>query len=86
MSDDAPIEISSSPLVDQLWSGIRQIAPALMAFALGKGWLDNDLAVLLGVVGGVMWPIIAAQLKTRERSQLIATLANAAPDHVAVLK
>lgn len=86
MNDTDPIEVSASPLIDQLWAGVRQVAPAMMAFSLGKGWLADDVAVLLGVIGGVVWPIVAGQLRTRERSKLIVTLTNAAPDTVAVLK
>jgi uncharacterized membrane protein len=81
-----PIEVNASPLPDQLWAAVRQIAPAVMAFALGKGWLDNDMAVLLGVVGGVAWPIVAGQLKTRERAKQLAHVAASAPNDVAVVK
>ena len=80
------IEVHSSPIPDQLWAGLRQLAPAVMAFALGKGWLDTDLAVLLGVAGGVVWPIVAGQLKTRRRAVELATVADAAPDHVARMR
>lgn len=80
------IEVNSSPLLDQLWAGLRQIAPALVAFALGRGWLQSDEAVFLGVVGGVAWPILAGQLKTRRRAQQLATLTDHVPDSVAVFK
>lgn len=85
---EQPIEAHSSPLPDQLWAGLRQIAPAVMAFALGKGWLENDMAVLLGVVGGVLWPIVAGQLKTRRRAIELATVAAhpSTPNDVAVLR
>lgn len=83
---DEPMEINGSPLPDQLWAAVRQIAPAVMAFALGKGWLDNDSAVLLGVVGGIVWPIVAGQLKTRKRACQLATLERHVADNVAVRK
>lgn len=85
MSSDTtpPIEVHDSPLPDQAWAGLRQVAPAIMAFALGRHWLTNDVAILLGVAGGVVWPIIAGQLKTRRRAQQLTVVANAAPDHVA---
>jgi uncharacterized membrane protein len=81
-----PITVHASPLPDQLWAGLRQIAPAVVTFALGKGWLDNDSAALLAVLGGVAWPIVAGQLKTRRRAQELAVVASAAPDHVATVK
>jgi uncharacterized membrane protein len=82
------IRANASPLPDQLWAGLRQLAPAAMAFALGRGWLESDVAVLLGVAGGMVWPIVAGQLKTRRRAVQLATVAASpeVPDHVAVLK
>ena len=85
MNDDT-IQVHGSPLPDQLWAGVRQIAPPVMAFAIGKGWLPNELAVLLGALGAVVWPIVAGQLKTRERAQQLATVAPFAPDAVAMVK
>ena len=85
MNED-PIEVHASPLPDQLWAAVRQIAPAVMAFGIGKGWLDNDAAVLLGVLGGVAWPIVAGQLKTRRRAIQLAHVTASAPDSVAVFK
>lgn len=81
-----PLNVHATPLPDQLWAGVRQVAPALMAFSLGKGWLQNDMAVLLGVVGGVVWPIVAGQLKTRRRAQELAHVTCAVDDRVAVLR
>lgn len=87
-NDTPPIEVNDSPLPDQIWAGVRQIAPAAVAFSLGRGWLSSDVAVLLGVGGGVMWPIIAGQLKTRERAKQLARIAKdeRVPDAVAVVK
>lgn len=85
-TDDMPIEVHSSPLPDQLWAGLRQVAPAVMAFAIGRHWLTDDVSVLLGVLGAVVWPIVAGQLKTRRRAVQLATVADAAPDDVAVLR
>ena len=84
--NDEPIQVNASPLPDQLWSGLRQIAPAAMAFALGRGWIPDDAAPLVAAIGLMVWPIVASQIKTRERSQNLATLAQAAPDNVAVVK
>lgn len=83
-----PIEANASPLPDQLWAGLRQIAPAAMAFAIGRHWIADDLSILLGVSGGMVWPIIAGQLKTRRRAVELATVAGSSkvPDSVAKLK
>ena len=85
MNEDS-IEVHGSPLPDQLWAAVRQIAPPVMAFALGKGWLENDVAALLGALGAIVWPIVAGQLKTRLRATQLATVAASAPDDVATVK
>jgi hypothetical protein len=83
-----PIEVNDSPLPDQLWAAVRQVAPPIMAFVIGKGWIGDDLAVLLGALGAIVWPIVAGQLNTRRRAQQLATVAASprVPDSVAVLK
>lgn len=81
-----PLEVNSSPLPDQLWAGLRQVAPPLLAFALGRGWIPDDIVPVATVVGGVVWAIIAGQLKTRRRAKELTALASAAPDSVAVLR
>lgn len=90
MSDDnetPQIEVSASPLPDQLWSGVRQMATAVIAFALGRHWIEGDTATMLGMVGGgaiIVW----GQLKTRHRATQLANIANdpRVPDAVAVAK
>lgn len=91
MNDDdlnagEPIEVSSSPVSEQVWSGIRQIAIAGGAYVAGRGLVAQDTLALLGVIGVVVWGVVASQIKTLERSRKLATLAGAAPDNVAVLK
>ena len=83
-----PVLAHATPVPDQLWAGLRQIVPPIVAFAVGRGWLASDLAVLLGVVGGVMYPIVLGQLKTRLRAKQLATVASSpkVPDSVAAIK
>ena len=90
MTDDTtpPIEVHATPLPDMLWAALRQIAPPIATFALGKGWIDNDLLILLTAIAGVLWPIVAGQLKTRERATQLATAASdpRVPDEVLTVK
>ena len=83
-----PILVNASPLPDQLWAAVRQAAPAVTTFLLAKGYIDNEMAALLAALGGVLWPIIVGQLKTRRRAQQLATVAASpeVPDHVLTLK
>lgn len=88
MSDPETVEAHASPLPDQLWALIRQIVPPIATFAMGKGWLDNDTAAMLGAVGIAVWAFVAGQLKTRRRALELARVA-ANPDvpaHVARLR
>jgi ABC-type uncharacterized transport system permease subunit len=82
----APIEVHASPASDQLWAALRQLAPIIVTFALARGWIDNDMAILVGALAGVVWPLIAGQLKTRLRAQQLAAVANVVSDSVAVVK
>ena len=90
MAEDVqePIEANPSPLPDQLWAALRQIAPPIMAYAIGKGWIQDDTAALIGALAAIAWPIIAGQLKTRLRAKQLATVAAnpEVPAHVATLK
>jgi uncharacterized membrane protein len=87
-TETLPIEAHASPLPDQLWAAVRQVAPPIAAFALAKGWIDNEALALLTALAAVVWPIIAGQLKTRRRAVELATVAGSSrvPDSVAKLK
>lgn len=88
VSGDSPIEAHASPLPDQLWALVRQVVPPVVTFAVGKGWLDNDTAAMLGAVGVAVWAFVAGQLKTRRRAIELARIAgsNEVPSHVARLR
>lgn len=87
-ANTAPIEAHDSPLPDQLWSGLRTVALAASTFALGRGWITNDTAILLTAVGGVAWPIVAGQLKIRRRALELRQVArsNKVPASVARIR
>jgi hypothetical protein len=87
-NEQPQIEVNASPFPDQLWAGVRQLAPAAMAFAIGRHWVADDLAVFLGVAGGMVWPIVAGQLKTRHRAMQLANIAKdpRVPDAVVTTK
>jgi hypothetical protein len=80
------IKVPRSPWREQFWTAVRQIVPPVITFAVGRGWLANDTAVMLGAVALGLWPIIYGQQRTLERSRQLAIAAEAAPDHVAVVK
>lgn len=82
------ILVNASPIPDQIWAAVRQVAPAITTFAIGRGWLANDVAILLGVLGGVLWPIVVGQMKTRKRATQLASVAASpdVPEHVVALK
>jgi hypothetical protein len=83
-----PISVNASPLPDQLWAAVRQIAPPVMAFLIGRNLITDDIAILLGTAGAIVWPIVQGQIKTRHRAKQLATVANdpRVPDAVASVK
>jgi len=82
------ILVNASPIPDQLWAAVRQVAPAIATFAIGRGWIADDVVVLMTVVVGVVWPIVVGQMKTRKRATQLATVAASpdVPEHVAAIK
>lgn len=81
-----PIEVHASPLPDQLWAALRQLAPPVATFALAKGWIGNDALMLLTALAGILWPIVVGQLKTRRRANELATIAGEVRDEIALVK
>ncbi|MCW1985322.1 UNVERIFIED_ORG: hypothetical protein M2348_001054 [Sphingomonas sp. R1F5B] len=81
-----PIEVAGSPVREQLMTSLRQALPPIAAFVVGRGYVANDTAALLGALAAIAWPIIDGQRRTLKRSRTLATLAAAAPDSVAVVK
>jgi len=80
------IEVNASPIPEQLWVALRQILPPLVLFAVGRGWIAEDLATMLCAVAAVLVPIVYGQIKTWRRSASLIALANAVPDSVATVK
>lgn len=81
------IQVDDSPIPDQLKAGLRQAGLAILAFAAGRGWIQNDVALLLTTLGGLV--IVAlGQLHTRKRANQLAAAAKSSkvPDSVLSLK
>lgn len=70
------IKVSRSPISEQAWLALRKIAPALVAFALARGWLTNDVSILLAIIGGAVWPIGHDQIAAWQRHPALAELAD----------
>ena len=80
------IVVNESPIPDNIATALRSIAIAVGAWAVGKGYLEEDIASALGTVLLVLVPFVWSQIKTYKRSNQLATLAERAPDSVAVTK
>jgi len=86
--NEAPqIAVNADPMWDQLQAGVRQVVPIVIAFAMGRHWIEGDTATLLGAVIG-FGVIIAGQLHTRHRAKQLASIASDSrtPDAVAIIK
>lgn len=93
MTDDsapAPIVANATPELEQVAAGVRQLLIALgaIAGALGYAHVAGDLSVALDILGPAVTigSVIAGQIKTRQSSQNVATLAAVVPNSVAVVK
>ena len=80
------IEVEASPLPGSLWMLLRQIIPPIIAFSVGRGWIADDTASLIGAVAATLVPIIYGQTRTWNRSSALLALANAVPDSIALVK
>lgn len=64
------IDLSKAPWVHQAWAGLRQIIPPVVAFAIGRHYIPDDVATLiLAIAAGIGVPITLGQLKTRQLVQ-----------------
>jgi len=79
--------VNESPFPDMAWAFVRQIAPPAVTFALGRGWIEGDVGILLAGIGGAA-TIVYGQWKTWKRANQLSTIAASpeTPDHVAQLK
>lgn len=92
-----PIVVNPSPVGEQVASGVRQLVVLLGGFVAIAGFLrQRDLAGLVGYLqSGEFVPVVGAlaaaaavtyaQLKTRWRKREAVTMADAAPDSVAIV-
>lgn len=69
-----PIVAPDSPLPDQAWSAFRAVVLAVTAFALGRGWIAGDLSTLIGVMVGIVGPVVVSQMKTRHRANQLTAI------------
>lgn len=82
------VKVNKTPTKDQLWAGVRTAVVAISAWAVGKGFIGQDTATMLGSVALVAVPVVIGQLKTRRRAQELAKIAASpkVPDSVAQIK
>lgn len=78
---DEPIEVGENSYKDQIFSALRGFLVALSAYAAGKGWVPADLS--LAAIPLIM---LLGQLTIRRRHATLVTVAEAAPNTVAVVK
>lgn len=83
---EPPVEVHESPAFDQLWALLRQIIPPLIAFLVGRGFIKDDVGVLLVTVGGVVAPIVVGQLKTRLRAMQLSNITRRVDNTIAKFK
>lgn len=88
MSNDTtpPIEISDSTTATQIATLARYVVTTLGGYALGKGWIEEDLLQMLVALVAVVAPSAYGIYKSYVHKRQLITVASAAPDNVAVVK
>lgn len=76
MSDNETPQIVApdSPLPDQAWSAFRAVILAGTAFALGRHWIEGDVATVIGTIVGIVGPVVVSQMKTRHRAKQLGNI------------
>lgn len=83
---DSPIVVNPNPVPQQAWVAIRDVLKVAGGVLVAKGALDNGtLEILLGAFM-VLAPMAWAQVRARRQTRQLTTLADAAPNRVAVVK
>lgn len=80
------ITVTESVVPGAITSLARQIGLVVGGWAVGKGYLDNDTATMLGTLGLIALPLVYGQAKNWMTHRKLVALANVAPDSVATVK
>lgn len=81
-----PIVVDSSAIPSGLMLGLRQVALAAGSYLIGRGYLSADTATAIGSVLLIVAPVVWGQVRSYLKKRQDVTIANAAPDSVAVVK
>lgn len=87
MSTDTspPFEVTDETLIGQLTTLVRYLLTSFGGYALGKGWIDNELLqALLGLVAVVV-PAAYGVYKSYTNKTRLIIAAKSAPDSVATV-
>lgn len=80
------ITVNESVVPGAITSLARQIGLVIGGWLVGKGYLDNDTATMLGTLGLIVLPLVYGQVKNWMTHRKLVTLANASPDAMAIVK
>lgn len=78
-----PITVTDNTLEGQITTLARYLLTAVGGFALGRGWIDNELLQLLTGIVTVAAPTAWGIWKTLQNKRQLITVAEAAPSDVA---
>jgi hypothetical protein len=81
-----PIEVNDGTMIGTVGTLLRYLVTSVGGYALGKGWIDNELLQILTGLVTVGLPLAYGVYKNYvHKTQLLVT-AEAAPNSVAVVK
>lgn len=83
MAEQTPIIVTDNTLEGQIGTLARYLVAAAGAFALGKGWIDDETLQALTALATVAAPMAWGIWKTYTAKQKLIATAQFAPDDVA---
>lgn len=87
MSNDVtpPITVTDNTLEGQFATLGRYLLATVGAYALGKGWVSNEVLQMVTGLVTVAAPIVYGIYKTYTVKKRLIAVAQAAPDHIATV-
>lgn len=84
--DEKPIEISASAVPNHLMSLLRDGLVGVTAWLVGKGYIDEVTGTQLVSMGLILGTVAWRQFVVHRGHKRTVTIAQAAPDSIAVVK
>ncbi|TCD04284.1 hypothetical protein EYB45_08540 [Erythrobacteraceae bacterium CFH 75059] len=80
-----PIHVPASSLGEQITTLLRYVVTAVGGYALGRGWIDDDLLQMLIALVTIAVPSALGIYRTWRNQRKLRTVAEMVPNSIAVV-